>query len=72
MNDNERAAREWDRELERLAADVTRTAYAIALRHGAGGSWVELELGLWEALSRTVREWGRRPPGPRAGGLLSG
>jgi hypothetical protein len=45
MTDNERAAREWDRALERLAADVTNTAYAIALRHGAGGSWVDLELG---------------------------
>jgi hypothetical protein len=50
MNDNERAAREWDRALEHLAADVTNTAYAIALRHGAGASWVDLELGLWEAL----------------------
>jgi hypothetical protein len=64
MNDSERAAREWDRALERLAADVTNTAYAIALRHGAGGWWVDLELGLWKALARTVREWGRRPPGP--------
>jgi hypothetical protein len=63
MTDNERAAREWERALERLAADVTSTAYAIALRHGAGGSWVDLELGLWKALARTVQEWGRRPPG---------
>jgi hypothetical protein len=70
MNDNERAAREWDRALERLAAEVTATAYAVALRHGAGRSWIDLELGLWEALTRTVREWGRRP-GPRAEGLLT-
>ena len=67
MNDIERAAREWERALERLAADVTSTAYAIALRHGTGGSWVDLELALWEALPRTVREWGCRP-GPRAEG----
>jgi hypothetical protein len=64
MTDNEGAAREWDRALERLAADVADTAYAIALRHGTGGSWVDLELGLWKALSQTVREWGRTPPGP--------
>ena len=64
MNDNERAAREWDRALERLAADVTDTAYAIALRHGAGGSWVDLELGLWKALAQTVREWGWNAPVP--------
>ena len=68
MNANERAAREWDRTLERLAAEVTATAYAIALRHGAGGSWLDLELGLWKALARTVREWTR----PRAEELLSG
>jgi hypothetical protein len=73
MNDSERAAREWDRALERLAADVTSTAYAIALRHGAGGSWVDLELGLWKALAQTIREWGGAPPGPggRAGPKLA-
>ncbi len=57
MNANEGAAREWDRALERLAAEVTTTAYAIAHRHGAGGSWLDLELGLWKALARTVRDW---------------
>jgi hypothetical protein len=62
MSENERAAGEWDRALERLTADVTSTAYAIALRHRAGEPWIDLELGLWKALSRTVREWGRRPP----------
>jgi hypothetical protein len=72
MSDNERAAWEWDRALDRLAAEVTTTAYAIALRHGAGVSWVDLQLGLWAALTRTVREWGGCPPGTRVGGLLSG
>jgi hypothetical protein len=71
MNDNETGAREWNRALERLAADATNTAYAIALRHGLGGSWVDLELGLWKALARTVREWDRRPSGTRAQGLPS-
>ena len=68
MNDSEMAAREWDRALERLAAEVTTTAYAIALRHGAGGSWLDLQLRLWKALARTVEEWGGRP-GPQAEGL---
>jgi len=73
MNDNERAARERDRALERLAADVTDTAYAIALRHGAGGSWIDLELGLWKALARTVREWASGSANddrPRSGTVL--
>jgi hypothetical protein len=64
MTDNERAAREWDRALERLTADVTAAAYAIALRHGSGGSWVDLELGLWKALDRAVRGWGGGAPPP--------
>jgi hypothetical protein len=72
MNDIERSGLEWDRALERLAAEVATTAYAVALRHGAGGSWLDLELGLWEALARTVREWDRLPPDPRAEVLLSG
>jgi hypothetical protein len=60
MNDNERADREQDRALERLAADLTDTAYAIALRHGAGGSWIDLELELWKALTGALREWAGR------------
>ena len=54
MNDGD-----WDKAIECLVAEVTDTAYAVALRHGAGGSWVDLELELWEALARTVRKWDR-------------
>jgi hypothetical protein len=72
MNDNERVVREWDRALERLAAEVTASAYAIAQRHGSGSYWIDLELELWEALTRTVREWSRRLPAPQAEGPLSG
>jgi hypothetical protein len=68
MNDNERPALEWERALDRLAAEVATTAYAIALRHGAGGSWLDLELGLWKALAQTLREWDRLLSGPRAEG----
>jgi hypothetical protein len=38
MNGNERVTREWDRSLERLAADVISTAYPLALRDGWGCS----------------------------------
>jgi hypothetical protein len=65
MNDNEKGAPERERALERLAAEVAATAYAVALRHGAGGLWLDLELSLWKALARTVREWDRIPPGSR-------
>jgi hypothetical protein len=42
--------------LENFVAELTDAAYSVALRHGAGQSWVELELGLWEALAETVRK----------------
>jgi hypothetical protein len=54
MNDGD-----WDKAIECLVAEVTDTDYAVVLRHGAGGSWVDLELELWEALARTVRKWDR-------------
>ena len=57
MNDNDRAARERDRALDRLAAALTDIAYTVALRHAVAGSWIDLELGLWKALAGTVREW---------------
>ena len=72
MSDIERSALEWDRALERLAAEVATTAYAIALRHGAGGSWLDLELGLWKALARTVLEWGASRPAPARPGSPEG
>jgi hypothetical protein len=50
--------------LEAFAAELTSAAYPIALRHGTGDSWIELELALWQALSETVRKWGRDLPRP--------
>jgi hypothetical protein len=57
MNDIERTALERGRALDRLAAELTDTAYTVALRHAAAGSWIDLELGLRKAPAGTVREW---------------
>jgi lysozyme family protein len=49
--------------LENFAAELTRAAYFVALRHGMAGSWINVELGLWKALAETVKKWAReRPP----------
>jgi hypothetical protein len=65
MSDNEVPARDWDHALDRLVADATVAAYAVALRLGETSSWVDLQLGLWDAMARTVRDWaGHRLPGP--------
>jgi hypothetical protein len=67
MNDNHRATCDWDALLEDFAAELTRAAYRVALRHGTAGTWLDLELDLWRALADTVKQWGREsPPGSEA------
>ena len=54
---HEMTARDRDASLETFAAELTNAAYAIALRHRTGGSWVDLELALWRVLAETVIKW---------------
>ena len=44
-----------NRFLEGLTAELTEAAYAVALRHEAPGSWIDLELDLWKALGDTIQ-----------------
>jgi hypothetical protein len=60
MNENARAPADWDALLDTFAAELTHAAYHVALRHGAAGRWLELELDLWHALADTVKQWGRK------------
>jgi hypothetical protein len=62
MNDNARATADRDALLEHFAAELTRAAYHVALRHGAAGRWLDLELDLWRALADTVNRWGGKSP----------
>ena len=43
-----------DSSLENLASDLTDVAYQVALRHGMGDQWLELQLDLWEALTEAI------------------
>jgi hypothetical protein len=65
MNANSRTVGERDALLETFAAGLTRAAYSVALRHGKGGTWVDLQLDLWRALTETVKKWGWESP-PRS------
>jgi hypothetical protein len=49
--------------LEVFAAELTAAAYPVALRHGTGDKWLDLELDLWRVLTETVKKWGRELPG---------
>jgi len=60
-----RNTRSQDAFLESFAAELTEAAYLVALRHGVGGSWVDLELDLWQVLGDSVQKWGRELPASR-------
>jgi hypothetical protein len=62
MSDIPGTARDRDARLERFAAELTLAAYPVVLRHGPKDSWLKVELGLWRALSETVRGWARQWP----------
>ena len=49
-------------EVESLAAELTSVAYPVFLKGGLSSSWVELELGLWKGLARTLSKWLRELP----------
>jgi hypothetical protein len=60
INDNARATADRDVLLDTFAAELTRAAYHVALRHRAPGTWLDLELDLWQALANMVKQWGRK------------
>ena len=45
-----------DRLVESCAADLTDVAYRVAIRHGMGDQWLELQLDLWEALTEALEK----------------
>jgi hypothetical protein len=62
MNRDLQTALDRDAQLETLAAELTIAAYRVVLRTGAQGTWLDLQLDLWRALSDTVKTWGTELP----------
>jgi hypothetical protein len=58
--------------VETFAAGLTAAVYLVALRHGPGESWIELELALWKAVADTVDEWQPAFSGPQPSAILKG
>jgi hypothetical protein len=69
MSDNHGTSCNRGTLLENFAAELTRAAYRVALRHGTAGMWVDLELDLWRALADTVKKWERELP-PSSDGVF--
>jgi hypothetical protein len=42
--------------LENYAGELTAIAYGVALQHGLGASWLDVELDLWAALTQVVKQ----------------
>ena len=53
--------------LASFTAKLTAAAYAVALRHGVSGSWIDLQLDLWRVLTEAVE----RGESPLAGASTS-
>jgi hypothetical protein len=62
MSDNQHTTRGQDAHLGNFAAELTSAAYRLVLRQGFDGSWLQVELALWEALTEAVATWARRRP----------
>jgi hypothetical protein len=62
MSDNHGASRDRDALLDKFAAELTRAAYRVALWHGTGGAWLDLQLELWRVLTEIVNKWERERP----------
>jgi hypothetical protein len=43
--------------LEDLTAELAEAAVPVAMRHGVGDRWLELELDLWRVLTTTIERW---------------
>jgi len=41
-----------------FTATLAAAAYAVALRHGVSGSWIDLQLDLWRVLTEAVEKGG--------------
>jgi hypothetical protein len=59
MNGDSKTPVTRDALLESFAAELTLTAYRVALRTTKRGAWLDLELNLWRALADTVKAWER-------------
>ena len=63
MIHNHGVALNRDTRLENFAAELTNAVYPLALRQGMGGLWINVEVGLWREVAKTVKKWApERPP----------
>jgi ligand-binding sensor domain-containing protein len=58
MKDHRTIVVDAEQSLADLAAELTASAYSVALRHAVGDRWLDLQLELWWALTETIKQRG--------------
>jgi len=59
MNQQHPSSTQEETSLDTFAAELTETAYPIALKYGVRGSSLDLQLEIWKAVIELVRKRGR-------------
>jgi len=56
MSNSHAPERKRDLQLENFAANLTDAAYRVALQHGVGDRWIELQVNLWGAMTEAIEQ----------------
>ncbi|HEV8070392.1 MAG TPA: hypothetical protein VGP76_21945 [Planctomycetaceae bacterium] len=72
MNQQHASSTQEETSLDTFAAELTETAYPIALKYGVRGSSLDLQLEIWKAVIELVRKRGRDLLCPPAVGSVAG
>jgi len=56
MSDSHARESSRDIQLENIAANLADAAYRVALQHGVGERWLELEVDLWGAMTEAIEQ----------------
>ena len=62
MSDSHAPEASRDIQLDNFAANLADAAYRVALRHGLGDRWLELEVDLWGVMTEAIRQRSCVPP----------
>ena len=54
MSDSHTRESSRDIQLENFAANLADAPYRVALQHGVGDRWLELEMHLWGAMTEAI------------------
>jgi hypothetical protein len=62
MSDSRAPESSRDIQLENFAANLADAAYRVALQHGAGDRWLDLEVHLWGVMTEAIEQHSCRQP----------